>query len=168
MTGTYPVYIGGERAGSLTVSREGLYTVFELDCRDPGELTRISVYGDREGYLGVLLPREGRATLRRRLSRRELELFPAQITMVCESGRSPHGEKAEGDAAELIWYRDPGGALVTTRGEQKLMAVPEEAGGIPAESILEHREIGGRRYAVLEVVNGHINPAPKREESAPS
>ena len=88
MNETYPVLLNGEKKGTLAVSREGLTTRFDAKCEDPGTLVRLSVYGGgREGYLGVMTPENGALTLRRKLTRAALAVFPAEIEYAAEAGR---------------------------------------------------------------------------------
>ena len=52
---TYAIVIEGHRAGTLSVERKGLLTVFDGTAQDTGELVRLSVYGGgRECDLGHL------------------------------------------------------------------------------------------------------------------
>ena len=56
MEGNYPVILEGREQGMIEVRQEGLMTVFRARCADPGQLVRLSLYGEREGYLGVMAP----------------------------------------------------------------------------------------------------------------
>ena len=76
----YPLLLGGEKAGTLRIERQGLYTCMEVTAAAREGLLRIWVQGDgREAYLGILQPGEEGLYLRRRLSRRELADFPQVI-----------------------------------------------------------------------------------------
>lgn len=76
----YPLMIDGNDVGTLSVSEEGLYTCFEAHAGEHDGLVRLWVCGGGEcAYLGVMQPWSGGLYLRRRLSRRELKDFPAQI-----------------------------------------------------------------------------------------
>ena len=76
----YPIIIDGAEAGTLNVTVEGLFTVFEANVRAHEGLVRLSVYGSgQEGYLGVMQPWSGGLYLRRRLSRRECAALPQEI-----------------------------------------------------------------------------------------
>ena len=80
-----PVYINQTEAGTLTVTRDGLYTVFEAEAPGCGGLVRLWVHGGgRSACLGVMQPWSGGLWLRRRLSRRELEAFPDPIELVSD------------------------------------------------------------------------------------
>lgn len=75
----YPIIINGAEAGELSVSAEGLFTLFEAQAKAEG-LVRLCVFGGgKRGYLGVMQPWNGGLYLRRRLSRSELRQFPAVI-----------------------------------------------------------------------------------------
>ena len=75
-----PLLLGGEKAGTLRVEQQGLYTCMEVSAGAREGLLRVWVQGGgREAYLGILQPGEGGMYLRRRLSRRELADFPQVI-----------------------------------------------------------------------------------------
>lgn len=76
----YPLLLGGETAGKLSVWQEGLYTCMEASTSRSGEFLRIWVQGGREeAYLGLMEPSPEGMRLRRKLSRHELKQFPAVI-----------------------------------------------------------------------------------------
>lgn len=97
----HPIIIDGNAAGSLTVTEDGLFTVFEATLPGCGELLRLSVYGGgREGYLGVMQPWSGGLYLRRRLSRSELRRMPEVIEYAAPAGLctpAEGGRAAEGN-----------------------------------------------------------------------
>lgn len=112
----HPIIIDGNAAGSLTVTEDGLFTVFEATLPGYGELLRLSAYGGgREGYLGVMQPWSGGLYLRRRLSRSELRRMPETIEYAApaglctpaEGGRAAEGNtdgasaKAEAESVQL-------------------------------------------------------------------
>ena len=100
MSETYPVWINGEKKGTLTVSREGLTTWFDAKCEDPGTLVRLSVYGGgREGYLGVMTPENGVLTLHRKLTRAALAAFPTEIEFAAEAGRKTAAPEQKPESA---------------------------------------------------------------------
>ena len=88
MEGTYPVIISGDTVGELHVTRRGLYTVFDARFPDPspGEPFRLSVYGESEGYLGVMTPENGEVSISRSFSRAALADFPKSIVFAGRSG----------------------------------------------------------------------------------
>lgn len=97
----HPIIIDGNAAGSLTVTEDGLFTVFEATLPGYVELLRLSVYGGgREGYLGVMQPWSGGLYLRRRLSRSELRRMPEVIEYAAPAGlctTAEGGRDAEGN-----------------------------------------------------------------------
>ena len=97
----HPIIIDGNAAGSLTVTEDGLFTVFEATLPECGELLRLSVYGGgREGYLGVMQPWSGGLYLLRRLSRSELRRIPEVIEYAAPAGLctpAEGGRAAEGN-----------------------------------------------------------------------
>lgn len=106
MSNEYPILLRGEKKGILTVTQEGLNTVFAAKCEDPGRLLRLSVYGDsREGYLGVMQPENGVLRLTKRLSRTAMSAFPGKIEYAGEAGQTPRPkteEKTGPESAEPI------------------------------------------------------------------
>ena len=166
----YPVMMDGRLRGTLSVSREGALTVFEMSCNLPEGIYRMSVYGPdgREGYLGVLSPEGGRMCLRKSLSRNAMRAFPENILEAGPSGKGQaaaaeekHGEeekkqpavqKAEAPsvsaAGELCWYSSPVGALVSFDREHSLLALPLGDERIPSAPPGEPRSIEGRDYLV--------------------
>lgn len=96
MSEQYPLMLDGQVKGGLTVTREGLNTVFAARCEDPGRLVRLSVYGGgKEGYLGVMTPERGVLRLTRQISRAGMTGFPETIEYAAEAGRTLPAEKAE-------------------------------------------------------------------------
>lgn len=71
-----PIYIDGNEEGTLTVQRQGAVTVMKADMRDVGRVVRLSVYGEKCGYLGVPEPEGGRLRLTRRISPLDMARFP--------------------------------------------------------------------------------------------
>ena len=89
----YPLLLGGERAGTLRIEQQGLYTCMEVSAGAREGLLRIWVQGGgREAYLGVLQPGEEGLYLRRRLSRRELADFPQVIEQASDQQLPPQEE----------------------------------------------------------------------------
>lgn len=86
----YPLLLGGERAGTLRIEQQGLYTCMEVTAEAREGLLRIWVQGGgREAYLGVLQPEGEGLSLRRRLSRRELAAFPQVIEQASDRQLPP-------------------------------------------------------------------------------
>ncbi len=74
-----PIYIDGTEEGTLTVERQGTMTVMRADLRDVGRVVRLSVYGEKAGYLGVPEPEQGRLRLTRRFTNLDMLRFPQRI-----------------------------------------------------------------------------------------
>ena len=75
-----PIVENGETIGSLSVQKEGLYTVFraELPLRDG--LHRLWLYGAGVWVcLGLLAPRAGKLRLEKRLSRADCGKLPRAL-----------------------------------------------------------------------------------------
>lgn len=86
----YPLLLGGEKAGTLHIEQQGLYTCMEVTAEAREGLLRIWVQGGgREAYLGVLQPEGEGLSLRRRLSRRELAAFPPVIEQASDRQLPP-------------------------------------------------------------------------------
>ena len=89
----YPLLLGGEKAGTLRIEQQGLYTCMEVSAGAREGLLRIWVQGGgREAYLGVLQPEGEGLSLRRRLSRRELAAFPQMIEQASDRQLPPQEE----------------------------------------------------------------------------
>lgn len=104
----YPLIIGGAEAGKLTVSSEGLFTIFEAEAKAEG-LVRLSVFGGGETvYLGVMQPWEGGLYLRRKFSRAELRSFPREIEYAAPEDelQSPEKRTAELEALAAVAEED--------------------------------------------------------------
>lgn len=86
MTGTYPIIINGENVGEIDISQNGVLTTFEALCEDSGDIVRLALYGESEGYLGVMLPRDGKLCLKKSLTKLALEGFPQKPTHAGNSG----------------------------------------------------------------------------------
>ena len=85
--------IDQQPAGTFTVSRDGLYTVFEAAAPKATGLVRLWVHGGgKSAYLGLMQPTQEGFVLRRRLSRRELAAFPEPIEAVSDSEQEQHTE----------------------------------------------------------------------------
>ena len=109
----YPLLLGGEKAGTLRIEQQGLYTCMEVTAAAREGLLRIWVQGGgREAYLGVLQPGEEGLYLRRRLSRRELADFPQVIEQASDRQLPPQEEvNITQESSELIPLPAPAPAL---------------------------------------------------------
>lgn len=115
----YPILSEGALVGELTVTREGLMTVFDANCRMADGIVRLSVYGaGNEGYLGVMAPSEGRLRLRKVLSPNAMKAMPGVIEEVAFSGRS---------AISVIETEEPETEETEARGTEASEIEPTEA-----------------------------------------
>lgn len=100
-----PIYIDGAPAGSLTVEKRGAITWFRGDMEDPGRVVRLYLFGEREAYLGVPIPEEGRLRLLRRVTPSELRRFPrlpeyaAEEPLCREEAKAPEARKLH-----VLWH----------------------------------------------------------------
>ena len=158
----YPLMIDGNDAGTLSVSEEGLYTCFEAHAGEHDGLVRLWVCGGGEcAYLGVMQPWSGGLYLRRRLSRRELKGFPAQIEHAADQSDDslhnicvdsptpscPFPADIPEDAPSLQWFSRRDGTLVSFDGISCLVALPAELRHADRRAVI--REIAGRKYMVF-------------------
>ena len=143
-----PIYIAGERCGTLTERAEGLYTVLRAVCPPKEGLIRLWARGGgRSGYLGLLTPCGDGLALERRLSRRERAAFPAVIERA-DDGEAPAAPDLDRDEpCGQSWRRLPDGSL---RGENGLLALPAALpDGSPLRAALQH--INGGDYLVFRL-----------------
>ena len=169
----YPLLLGGEKAGTLRIEQQGLYTCMEVTAEAREGLLRIWVQGGgREAYLGIMQPEGEGLSLRRRLSRRELAAFPQVIEQASDQQLPPQEEvnitqepqepeqtlalplpEHEPQVAStvepptLIWQERRDGSLVTEEGGHRLLALPASLRHVPQGADL--RRIGGREYLVF-------------------
>ena len=169
MVGTYPIRWDGQVHGKLRLREEGVFTVFEGECEDPGTLVRLWVYGEKtKGYLGLMEPAEGKLRLTRRLSPLTMRDLPPDIRYAAPEGSdTPPGPAhqtavpAAPDApqerdTDLLWYDLGDGSLYTFYGGQGYRAIPAPEHGPMQSGMAEKRRIAGRDYAVYPVRNGRM------------
>lgn len=156
----YPVIVDGRVTGRLTVTPSGLVTVFEAQCEDTGKVLRLSVYGENEGYLGVMAPREGKLYLRKSLSRSSMRGFPKHITHAGPAGEAPAQETREeaGNSPPQNRERAPkpvenagraaSGAEREKRGQNAPDAPPQ--GQEPGADLLWYRTPDGTLFTTWE------------------
>ncbi len=161
MTETYPLILNSETVGTLQVTKQGLLTEFRARCADPGQLVRLSVFGEgKEGYLGVMEPEGGELHLCRRLSRAAMEGFPEHISYASLAGNhrdpalSPEitdGRPGRGGRREpdVLWRRVGDGSLYTVTGGKAYRAVPMARAGLPLERAADRRTIEGVEYVIF-------------------
>ena len=159
-----PIYENDRPAGSLQVSRQGLYTIFRARLPKPAvpELTRLWLRG-ADGTavpLGLLEPGEDGRRLCRRLSRLDLRrLPPAPVCALAlpadarpapgsgpQTAPPPSAEKASPEAENASpWRRCPDGSLFDPA--RRLLALPWGGGTLPAG--VRKISLGGREYLVF-------------------
>ncbi len=141
MTGEYPIVIDGVQKGTLCIRKEGLMTVFEAVCSDPGRLIRLSVYGEYEAYLGVMIPTEtGMLRLEKQLSRNALRGFPETIRYAGPAGEPlPEPEKRIDSAQEDQTEETLGDEIVASVAEETDLP-GEEAGETVKEQCCDGEE----------------------------
>lgn len=156
----YPILRQNKPIGTLTVTTEGLFTVFAARARTGADRLRLVVCGEQtRAYLGLMLPDgSGELTLRKRLTRMERARLPEPILFAADDAwdipdapapqqqpQKPSGD----DALDVLWYAAPDGVLTTFDGRRMLVAIPADAPNLPrgAETVL--REIDGRPYLIF-------------------
>ena len=159
----YPILQQNKPIGTLTVTQEGLFTVFSARAKTDADRLRLAVCGERSrAYLGLMLPDgSGWLTLRRRLTRLERARLPEPILFAADEtwdipdapARPPDPPRAQkaapDDGLDVLWYSAPDGVLTTFDGRRMLVAIPADAPNLPrgAETVL--REIDGRPYLIF-------------------
>ena len=164
----YPIIIGGEERGTLRVSQEGLYTVFEAELPGVYEgMHRIWLHGGgRSAYLGLLQPWSGGMYLRKKYSKSAMHSIPQIVERVSDKERefeenpAPTAEN-EPPAAQsclwpapvtededtLQWFRREDGSMVSHDGISALVALPASLRKETKGAVLRHIE--GREYIVF-------------------
>ena len=152
----YPLILGGETRGRVSVSREGLYTVVSATAKSTGELTRLWLCGEGESfYLGVMREENGRLCFSKRYTRRECAAFPKNIAFASDRKSETKAEKrlevptepAQSADGDIVWYTGRNGVLTARDGKTRLLALPSDIGrSIPGADI---RVIEGREYMVF-------------------
>lgn len=171
----YPLYLGGARAGALTVETRGLYEEYQAVCRpQTPALLRAWLEGERGAIpLGVLVPEGDVFTIRRRLSReRTAELGRVRCCRVRPAEETeppppepspppgpPEGWEASSRAERLVggyfahFLRPLPGVLTRREGTTRLLAAPlDTAAPFPIPPLFCFARtctLGGGRYAVF-------------------
>jgi hypothetical protein len=136
----YPLMIAGQRAGTLRVWQEGLYTYMEASTDRQGGILRLWVQGGgQEQYLGLMQPGKEGMSLLRRLTKREMSGFPSKIELATDR---PGAETA----GDRIWERLSDGSLICR--DEGLAALPAVIKGKAYGADL--RIICGRQYLVFK------------------
>ncbi len=138
----YPIYIEGEKCGSLTVSAEGLMTVMRAKCTfAPRKPVRLYIYGGgRSMLLGTLQPSGECMTLHRKFSRSDLKELPRTIEYAADAPAEPAGQ-----AADTVWWRGAMGCLAS----ENELAIPADARRLGAVTD-RLREIDGMTYIIFK------------------
>ena len=124
-------------------------TQFDACCRDPGELLRLSVYGEREAYLGVMVPDgKGEVRLRKRFSRTALAGFPENIRFAGPAGLK--ASKIPPDDPEA----GPAGTAPEVPETAEEPARPEAPETPPEEPEPESAEEGGEAQPLVRWRHG--------------
>lgn len=94
-----PIYIDGERAGALTITRKGGAAAISAYLTDPGRVVRLTLFGERELYLGVPEPAGG-------MLRLEKSLTPAQAALLPREPKYAAEERIEKkrEYRHIIWH----------------------------------------------------------------
>lgn len=91
-----PVYLDGNTAGAVRIE-DGIVSA---RLRDPGRVVRLTVFGEREFYLGVPEPKDGMLELDKRLTASEARRFPQDPRYAAE-GRIEAPAKR---CSHVLWY----------------------------------------------------------------
>ena len=91
-----PIYIDGAAAGAARI--EGGLVSARL--RDPGRVVRLTVYGERDFYLGVPEPKDGLLALDKRLTAEEARQFPQAPRYAAEKRL----EEPAKPPAHVLWH----------------------------------------------------------------
>ncbi len=107
-----PVYIDGKREGALTVERRGTVTAMTVQVRDVGRVVRLSVYGEKAGYLGIPEPAGGgMLRLEKQFTPMQMLQFPQRMEYAADrplDRRAPAEKPAEtpekgGEKRHVLW-----------------------------------------------------------------
>ena len=164
----YPLIIGGERLGTLRMTQEGLYTIFEAELPGVHEgLHRHGLHGGvQSAYLGLMQPWSGGMYLRKKLSKNAMRQFPQIVERVTEEegdgleiapqnqaeprpepAACPYPAPLPGEDQGLLWYRRSDGSLVSHDGLSSLVALPARMKKEVRGAAL--RRIEGKDYIVF-------------------
>lgn len=136
-----PVYIDGEKCGSISKRADGLMTVLSARCSArPGRIVRLYVFGGgKSALLGTMQPDGDCLVITRRFSRAELRKLPENIEYAADRAV---GEQSTSDT---LWRRGKMGCLVS----DELIAIPAQPDrlGLVSNKL---RSIEGRMYLIFE------------------
>ena len=147
----YPILQQNKPIGTLTVTQEGLFTVFSARAKTDADRLRLAVCGERSrAYLGLMLPDgSGWRTLRRRLTRLERARLPEPILFAADETwdipdapalppdppRAPRWGATAGRPApgtEPVAACGAGGTKPWLRGEKPGLDAPKTAALLPS------------------------------------
>lgn len=156
--GKYIITDGNRSVGTLSLRRDGLYTLLEASAETREGLTRLYISGGgQSACLGLMTPDSGLVKLRRRLSRLELKNLPERIetASTCppentpKSRPKPAEEKPDAQPATPVkgWRPMPDGSLVLSKPDGKYLALPAKLRRVPPGIRL--CVINGQEYLVF-------------------
>lgn len=159
---TYPLILDGAETGTVTMEREGGWTLFAVrSAMQPG-IVRVSVYGEgREGYLGVLAPEGDALALRRRVSRSEMRAFPAVIAYAARAGHPVTAWEPETDQDPAGGEAQPpeeGPDCDAADGEAPPEPEKEPENDAPPRPVPEAAQAGAEEMPLPEDVYWYASP----------
>ena len=88
MVGIYDVKIGEEKAGEMTVEKQGLYYRFSCRCKLSGKTVHsvAAVCGGERVHLGVCVPMDGRFGLDKKLPCKQFAGMKPEFRLIPRSG----------------------------------------------------------------------------------
>ena len=120
-------------------------TVFEAECDMHSGIVRIYAYAESgSAYLGVMVPQNGKLTLRKKCSREAMRAFPKNIEYAADAILKKPEKTEPPEENELLWFHTPEGFLTAFDGAQSLIAIPSALKESPIT-----RRINGREYAIF-------------------
>ncbi len=180
LTGSYEIMDGGERAGTLEVSRQGAYTRFRAACRaEGGELLRLAVRsGEKTADLGMLVPEAGQWRMDKRFSPAALRTLGVGEIGACFLRReAPAGWALEPEPSRLLadgllrrLCTGASGALTRREGEDTLLALPlaDPFPLLPVFCLGTFRRLEGKPYLLFGIFDGRPGMIPPSEGHARS
>jgi len=145
----YPVYSGDKVAGTARIYTQGLYTRVEASCEPMDGITRLWLRGeDKDAYIGVMSPSEGRLRISARYTRLEAEALPKRVLYASAGDRpqaKPAATEPSHDAAD--GWHEGRGCLFKRDGQGVIIALAAELSG-PARGVRLER-IDGRDYMLF-------------------
>lgn len=135
-----PVYIDGEKCGSISKRTDGLMTVLSARCSArPEDRASLCIRRRKSALLGTMQPDGDCLVITRRFSRAELKKLPENIEYAADR---PVGEQSTSDT---LWRRGKMGCLVS----DELIAIPAQPDrlGLVSDKL---RSIEGRSYLIFE------------------